>query len=342
MLPSITERTIVTERHTTFCFEAGPEDGTPIIFVHGWPELAITWRRQLAAFAALGFRAIAPDMRGYGRSRCHDRVEDYAMEACVTDLMELLAGLGLEKAVWVGHDWGAGVVWALASHHPEACLGVVNLCVPYLPRGFTLGNLVPLVDRSLYPEDLYPFGQWAYWNYHVEHPNAVSKALGADVAGAIRLIYRKGDPEAFGKVSPSALIHAPEGWTPLLALADKVQVDRDILDETAHRAYVSAFQRHGFAGGDNYYRNNEINEAYALQAKNDGRLEMPVLFVHAKYDLTCATVGTRLADPMRHACARLTEHVIEAGHRVQQEKPAEFNAALARWIATQVPEAWPG
>src|SRR5271168_299538 len=134
-----------TARHTTFFLSCGAANATPIILAHGWPELSISWREQLPAFAALGFYAIAPDMRGYGRSSVYPRHEDYALSHIVADMIELLDSLGHQKAVWVGHDWGSPVVWSIATHHPERCHGVANLCVPYLPGGFALKNLLPLV-----------------------------------------------------------------------------------------------------------------------------------------------------------------------------------------------------
>lgn len=106
----MTEHTTKTNRHTTFYLAAGPKEGPLIIFLHGWPELSISWRHQLPALASLGFRAIAPDMRGYGRSSIHPRSSDYAQELIVQDMLELLDSLGRERAVWVGHDWGSPVV----------------------------------------------------------------------------------------------------------------------------------------------------------------------------------------------------------------------------------------
>ncbi|HSE02836.1 MAG TPA: alpha/beta hydrolase, partial [Methylomirabilota bacterium] len=135
MTGAVAEGVARTDRHTTFYLEAGAPDGPLIVFVHGWPELSLSWRHQLPCFADLGFRAVAPDMRGYGRSSVYPRHEDYALEHAVRDMIELLDALGLEKAVWVGHDWGSPVVWSLASHHPERCWGVANLCVPYLSAG---------------------------------------------------------------------------------------------------------------------------------------------------------------------------------------------------------------
>jgi pimeloyl-ACP methyl ester carboxylesterase len=100
MLP-MTENIVKTARHTTFYLGCGAEDAPVIVFVHGWPELSISWRHQLPCLASLGFRAVAPDMRGYGRSSVYPRHEDYALEQTVKDMLELLDALGREKAVWV-------------------------------------------------------------------------------------------------------------------------------------------------------------------------------------------------------------------------------------------------
>ncbi len=156
----ILENAIRTSRHSTFYLSCGRPDATPIVFVHGWPELSISWRHQLSVMAGLGFRAIAPDMRGYGRSSVYGRHQDYAQEEIVADMLDLLDALGVEKAVWVGHDWGGPVVWSLAQHHPERCHGVAGLCVPYMPDGFAPETLIPLVNRDVYPEAQFPAGQW--------------------------------------------------------------------------------------------------------------------------------------------------------------------------------------
>ena len=139
-----------------------------MVFVHGWPALSIMWRRQLEHFGALGYRCVAPDMRGYGRSSAPRALAEYALEHIVTDMVELLRALGAERAIWVGHDWGSAVVWSIAAHHPELCRAVVSLCVPYFANGFAPATLVPLVDRNVYPEAKYPAGQWDYQLFY-EH-----------------------------------------------------------------------------------------------------------------------------------------------------------------------------
>ena len=180
-----------TDRHTTFYLADGPESGTPIVFVHGWPELSLSWRHQLPCFGALGFRAVAPDMRGYGRSTVHPRHEDYAVEHAVRDMLDLLDALGRDRAIWVGHDWGSPVVWSLASHHPDRCHGVANLCVPYFAQGFAPATLVPLVDRSVYPEAEYPVGQWDYQLFYEESFDRARAAFEADVRGTVKALFRK-------------------------------------------------------------------------------------------------------------------------------------------------------
>src|SRR5262249_14691020 len=151
MSSPVLENVVKTSRHTTFYLSCGAADAPLMVFVHGWPELSISWRHQLPCFADLGFRAVAPDMRGYWRSSVYSRHEGYALPHIVRDMVEPLDGLGRDKAIWVGHDWGCPVVWSLASHHPERCFGVVNLCVPYFAKGFVPSNLIPLADRSIYP-----------------------------------------------------------------------------------------------------------------------------------------------------------------------------------------------
>src|SRR5262249_20294624 len=208
----LTEHVVKTERHTTFYLAQGAEDAPAIVFVHGWPELSISWRHQLPCFAALGFRAVAPDMRGYGRSSVYPRHEDYAIEHTVKDMLELLDALGRDKAVWVGHDWGGPVVWSLASHHPDRCFGVANLCVPYFAAGFGPRTLVPLIDREVYPEARYPAGQWEYQLFYEERFDVARAGFEADVRNTVKALFRKGNPGAKGKPSRSSQVRHDGGW----------------------------------------------------------------------------------------------------------------------------------
>jgi pimeloyl-ACP methyl ester carboxylesterase len=340
MMFPITEHAVRTERHTTFYLGCGAAGATPLIFVHGWPELSISWRHQLPAFAALGFRCIAPDMRGYGRSSVYTRHEDYALEHSAGDMIELLDALGHDKAVWIGHDWGSPVVWSLGSHHPDRCSGVVNLCVPYIPDGFAVDTLIPLVDRLVYPESEFPAGQWEYQLFYEENFDKVRAAFEASVPDTVSALFRKGSPAGKGQPSRSAMVRRNGGWFGSADRAPAVPRDTDVLTEADLSSYVASLQRNGFFGPDSWYMNRTRNLAYARKALNNGRISMPVLFLHAAYDYTCETIDSRLAEPMRANCTDLTEVVVQSGHWMAQENPVAVNAALARFLAAKLPALW--
>ncbi|MBM3644327.1 MAG: alpha/beta hydrolase [Alphaproteobacteria bacterium] len=327
-------------RHTTGYLACGPKDGPLAVFVHGWPELSLSWRHQLPALAALGFRAIAPDMRGYGRSTAHKRHEDYALREISGDMVELIDALGRDKAVWIGHDWGAPVVWTMASHHPDRCHGVANLCVPYIPQGFTFDQLIPLVDRSVYPADKFPAGQWEYQLFYQENFERACKGFEADTYKTVKVLFRRGSPANAGKPSMSAMIRLGGGWFGPSNAAPDVPLDTSVLSEADARAYADALATNGFFGPDSWYMNHTANAAFAKEAKNGGKLAMPVLFLHGAYDATLETLKSRLAEPMRTACADLTEAVVKSGHWMAQEQPVAVNAHLVRWLAAKLPALW--
>src|SRR5207237_1385951 len=238
MLDRLQEFVAKTARHTTFYLAAGTQ-GVPIIFVHGWPELALTWRHQLEAFGALGFRAVAPDMRGYGRSSIYERHEDYRLELAVADMLELLDALGAEKAVWVGHDWGAPVVWSSAQHHPERCHAVAALTVPYIPQGFAPANLIPLADRAIYPEDAFPAAQWDYQLAYEENFSAAIAIFEKRVRATVRAIFTAGDTTDIGKPAGLAFVRARGRRIP------DVERDPRVLAEADENASAAALEATG-------------------------------------------------------------------------------------------------
>lgn len=335
----ITEHTVKTARHTTGYLACGAEAAPLLIFVHGWPELSRSWRHQLPAFAALGFRCVAPDMRGYGRSDTYPRHEDFAQEVIVQDMLELLTSLDRDKAVWIGHDWGSPVVWNLAAHHPDKVVGVASLCVPYLSSGFTLETVVPLVDRSVYPADKFPAGQWDYQCFYEESFDKAVASFEANIRNVVKALFRKGNPERVGQPSITAMVRAAGGWFGGGACPDLPR-DADVVTEEDVEAYTAALTRNGFFGPDSWYMNHKRNGAYAKRAKNGGKLSMPVLFLHGAYDFTCETMHSKLAEPMRRDCADLSEAVVKSGHWMAQERPVDVNVALARWLAAKLPDYW--
>ncbi len=326
-------KTMATARHRTAWIEAGPTDGPLMMLLHGWPELGLVWRAQIEHFASAGWRCVAPDMRGYGGSSAPASTAAYAVRELVADMVELHDALGGKPAIWVGHDWGSAVAWAVASHHAARCRGVVNLCVPYLARGLALPNLVPLVDRALYPIDRYPVGQWDYWLFYREHFDQAARDFEADTAATLSLLYRTGSTEAIGKPAFSASIRANNGWFGAAGRAQVMPRDDALLSQADFDELVASFHAVGFRGADAWYMNDAANLAHAAEAPHGGRLALPALFLHAEHDVVCDTVHSRLADPMRQDCADLTEVTIGAGHQLMLERPDDVNSAIAGWLS---------
>jgi soluble epoxide hydrolase/lipid-phosphate phosphatase len=313
---------------------AGPVDGPLIVFVHGWPAIAETWWPQLEAFAAQGYRAIAPDMRGYGQSGIPANPGAYAQLHLVDDMLTLLAHLGRTDAIWVGHDWGCGTTWGLAAHHPQACRAVISLCIPYrsLERGPS--EVLPYVNREVYPVDEYPDAQLDYMAYYERHPEQVTALFDSGPDRVVRAIYRSGDPAAYGKPGRTATLTRDGGWFGGAASVPDFPRDENILNESLYEALRESFERNGFAGPTAYYLNHVANRAYSDSSIGNGHLHMPVLYIEARYDYVADSAQSDLAVPMREHCHDLTEKTIDAGHWVGLEKPAEVNATITDWLIT--------
>ena len=336
----ISEHACETDRHTTFYLAAGPEDGPLVIFVHGWPELSLSWRHQLPALAAMGFRAIAPDLRGYGRSSIYASHEDYAQSLIVKDMLDLLTALGRERAVWVGHDWGCPTVWNIASHHPEKCDAVANLCVPYFTLERGLDACIEEVNRDIYGPD-YPAGQWEYQLFYQENFERAQQEMEANPYNTAKVLFRGGNPAGIGQPAATAMTRKNGGWFGPGKEAPDIPRDADLISENDLRVYAEALKKNGFFGPNSYYMNHAANARYADKAVNAGDLDLPVLFLGARYDYVCEVFSSTLAEPMRRRCRRLSEVTVYSGHWMAQERPADVNAALVRWLATEVDEVWP-
>jgi len=321
--------------------DGGPHDGPLLIFIHGWPSTATTWKPQLIAFAHLGFRVIAPDMPGYGESTVSRDVRDYSLERIVAGLLALLSHVERTEAVWIGHDWGSPVVWSLVAHHPEVSVGVVNLCVPYRTLEFGHDDILQYTNRTIYPADQYPYGQWDYQVYYEKEPEKATKFFESNVTNVVTLLYSHTDPATYGKPAFTARVTHDGGWFGGAASPPDVPRSISFLDDEVFKAETEALTRNGFFGATAYYLNHDVNRAYSLKSVNGGVLTVPTLFIEARYDPVCSTATSRLAEPMRKYIKHLTETSIEAGHWVNLEKPLETNAALSRWLATTLPSYWP-
>ena len=217
---------------------------------------------------------------------------------------------------------------------------MANLCVPYIPDGFAVESIIPLSDRTVYPEDRFPAAQWDYQLFYRENFAAARAAFESNVRATVRALFRSGDQAGKGKPARTSFVRANGGWFGPQNTAPDVPRDATVLSEMDEHQYVAALERNGFFGPDSWYMNANANAAFAKHAETSWRLTMPVLFMHGAYDYVCETIVSRLAEPMRANCANLTEVTILSGHWMAQEKPIYVNAALAKWLALQLPARW--
>jgi pimeloyl-ACP methyl ester carboxylesterase len=291
-------------------------DRPPVVFCHGFPELAYSWRAQLPAVADAGFRAIAPDQRGYGRSSAPEPVDAYSIDHLCGDLADLLDALEVERAVFVGHDWGGFVAWAMPLLHPDRCAGVAGVCTPYIPFPTTA------LLRSMFPDDERMYMLW------FQKPGVAEAVLDPDPELVFRTLMRSG-------VDPAELLAeqlSSDGGldaNPFRDLRSVTPRGELVVDEEELAVYTQAFASSGFRGGINWYRNLDTNAA-AHPEIGTTPLELPALMICAEWD---PALRPEMAAGMPQTCSDLEMHTIaKAGHWVQQEMPEEVNALLVDWL----------
>lgn len=324
----------------THYYEGGSADGIPLIFIHGWPDIAETWKHQLLHFSAQSnYRVIALDMRGYGDSSAPSDKRGYSLEVLVSELVDFAAQLNIEKAVWIGHDWGSGVVSALAAHHPELFLGLVVMSVPYRSLELGLTYLKSLINRDIYPESEYEWGQFEYMRYYELFPEKSATSFEGHIETITKLLYAKHDPKKYGQ--PSAATSRQlrdDGWfgghpetLPDIPLA------YTSLDESLLANLLRSHKQHGFFPPTAYYLNHDVNAEFAKKEINGGVLEFPVLYVDAKHDAVCSpSTSPKMGESQKAAVKDLTYETIEAAHWVQLEKHEDVNRVLGKWLENKL------
>ena len=333
--PTLVSRIFNTPRHTTHYLECGPADGPLMFFLHGFPSISLIWRAQMEAFAGGGWRCVAPDLRGFGGSSAPAAKDAYSIKEIVADMTELHDHLGGKPAIWVGHDWGSIVAGALAAHEPERSRGVVLASWAYFPEANSLPTLVSLVDRTIYPADQYPDGQWDYVRYYMTNFDGAVADLEADHAAYLASAYQPGSPNVVGKVSPMAIVTRNGGRFGAAHRAPPTKPNPALWLPADFEVLVQSFKAHGFRGPCALYTNDDANIAYAREAANGGRLSQPILFVNGDFDQICTIAGNRQGDPMRAACTDLTVTSLPAGHWLPLECKAELIQVIRSWLQSK-------
>lgn len=299
-------------------------EGPLVLLCHGWPELAHSWRHQLPALAEAGYRAVAPDMRGYGGSDAPEDMQAYSLLHLVGDVVALVAALGEREAVIVGHDWGAAVAWTSALLRPDLFRAVAAMSVPYRPRG----PAPPLV--TLRAAGLHGF----YWLYF-QPPGVAEAEFERDPAASLRRILgATGSGNRPPRDPGQVPLMVPEGGGFLDLMPEPVPLP-PWLGEADLAVMADAYRRTGFRGGLNYYRNLDRN--WELLAPWQGALiRQPALFIAGTRDpVITGPMGRKALDALPQAVPGLRRTVMieGAGHWIQQERPREVNAALVGFLA---------
>ena len=300
--------------------------GPLVLLIHGFPETSHVWRHQRAALAAAGYRAAAPDLRGYGESEAPTDPAAYTSLDVVGDLVALLDALGERQAVLVGGDWGATVAWQAAQLRPDRFRAVVALGVPLMGRA-------PMPPSQLFPQTK----DALFYTLYFSEPGVAEREFERDVRATLRKVFyaASGDagprsdpatPNPFGMVNRSAGLLAslpdPGGPLPWLQPADMAE-------------FVARFESSGFTGGLNYYRNLDRN--WAQQAAFEGmRVEVPALYLVGERDPGRAMPGMDqivAAMPALAPGLRGADVIPNAGHWLQQENPGAVNTALFGFLA---------
>ena len=293
--------------------EAG--EGPLVLMCHGWPELWYSWRRQLVALADAGFRAVAPDMRGFGRTSAPDEVSAYTILHNVGDVVALVAALDAGRALVVGHDWGAPVAWHAALLRPDLFPAVAAMSVPHRRRG----PLPPL-------DTLRKAGKTDYYFLYFQE-EAAEREFARDVGYTMRRVLYIGSGNTSRGEKMSLYVDRAKGF--LGAPQGKARIP-PWLTESDIAVFVTEYERTGFRGALNWYRN--IDRNWELTAPFDGaKIAQPALFIAGTNDaVITGSIGKRALDEMGDVVPDLRRKLLleGAGHWIQQERPAEVNAAL--------------
>jgi pimeloyl-ACP methyl ester carboxylesterase len=293
--------------------EAG--EGPPVVMCHGWPELWYSWRHQIPFLADNGFRAIAPDMRGYGETDAPRDHAGYRTASICADIAGLLDALGIEKAVICGHDWGGYHIWQFALRYPERTAALIGLNTPY-------GGPPADIPTTKLLHNAFGEGDRGYYILYFQKPGQAEAELEADVRGNLAKAFH-------------SYRRAQDLWTFATVGGDgsgvmtRIEPGGTFLTDEELDVYTAAFERTGFTGGLNWYRAIDLTWE-DTRALSNFRIDVPTLMITAENDMI---LRPEQAEPMRQWIPNLRIELIkDCSHWTQQERPAEVNRLMLEFL----------
>ncbi len=285
----------------------------PIMLVHGWPEIAYSWKNMIGPLSDAGFRVIALDLKGFGASDAPEDPALYDAAHMTGDFCALLDALSIEKAIFCGHDWGGALVWAMAQRHPGRVAGVIGLCTPVLP-------CPPAPPLAIFRKR---FGD-AHYIVQFQEDGVAEALFESDPDRFFRLIFQRPAPkERWASLVPR-IYDLPGRFrgAPEPDAADLIVPLTDL------QVYVDAYKKSGFRGGVNLYRN--IDRNWETMKDRDQTVYAPALWIGAELDLF---LPPESADAMEKIVPDLEKHIVaNCGHWIMREKPDETNALMIDWL----------
>lgn len=296
-------------------------DGPLVLLVHGFPESWYSWRRQLPALAAAGYRAVAIDVRGYGRSSAPDDPAAYRMLDLIEDNVAVVRALGAETAVIVGHDWGATIAAHSALVRPEVFRAVGLLSVPYTPPG---GPRPSEVFAGMGGDDEFYISRF-------QQPGRAEAEIEPDVRGWLAGFYAALSADTMPAADAPGPHFASRGGT----LRDRFPTGRlpGWLSEEDLDFYAGEFERTGLRGALNRYRNMDRDWA-DLAPFAGAAVTQPALFAGGTRDASTTWLAEAIEAYPVTLPALVSAHLLDGcGHWIQQERPEEINRILIDWLA---------
>jgi pimeloyl-ACP methyl ester carboxylesterase len=300
-------------------------EGPLVLLCHGFPETSYSWRHQLRALARAGFRAVAPDMRGYGGTERPDAIDEYTVFHLVGDMIALLDALGEQTAIIAGNDWGATVAWQAGQMQPDRFRGVVALSVPMMRQS-------PAPPTRIFPQS----DEALLYALYFQEPGIAEAEFEKDTRRTLRKILFAASGEAGprnagdGTPNPFGMVSRRDGLLSPLPEPRKMPA---WLTEADLDVYVTAFMNSGFRGGLNYYRNLDRN--WELQASLAGtKVEVPALFIVGERDTGLSIPGMHeIIKAMPMLVPKIGEPIVVpgGGHWLPQERPDQVSAAIVNF-----------
>lgn len=296
--------------------------GPLVLMIHGFPETSYSWRHQLSAVAAAGYRAVAVDVRGYGRSSAPARVDAYRMTALVADTVGVVHALGEETATLIGHDWGSNIAADSALLRPDMFTAAAMLSVPYAPW------------NAIRPTDGFARigGTEEFYVSYFQQPGRAEAEIEPDVRGWLAGFYTSLSGDTMPPPGTDSPFFVPAGG----AMRDRFTGGAlpAWLTEEELDVYSAQFEQSGLTGGLNRYRNVD-RDWEDLAAWDGARLACPALFIGGALDSSTTWMADAIAAFPTTLPGLVSSHILDGcGHWIQQERPAEVNALLTEWLHT--------